>query len=183
MLASLATPLIGPPVVAALIGAEVPIDAGLLALRLGAMIAAGTVVAILLRRMLGPERIRARARAFDGIAALVMILFVIPLFDDFWTLLAADAGRSLRLVALVLAANTGMMLLVAVALARRLRRAHAHAAGLMWGNRAVAIYLAALPAEPLLTLYVALYQVPMLLTPLVMERVFGRNPLPPHRRS
>ena len=183
VLASLATPLIGPPVVAALIGAEVPIDAGLLALRLGAMIAGGTVVAVVLRRVLGPERIRARARTFDGLAAIAMILFVIPLFDGFWTLLTTDAERSLRVAALALAANTGLMLAVAALLARRLRRAHAHAAGLMWGNRTVAIYLAALPAEPLLTLFVALYQIPMLLTPLVMERVFGRNPLSAGSRS
>ena len=174
VLATLVLPLIGPLVVEALIGAAVPIDPVRLALRLGAMIAGGAVLALVLRRLVGPARIRARARAFDGVAALAMILFVIPLFDGFWGLMLADPGRSLRVVLLVLAANTGLMLAVAAVLALRAPEARARAAGLMWGNRTVALYLAALPADPLFTLYVALYQVPMLFTPLVMERVFGR---------
>ncbi|HUF56923.1 MAG TPA: hypothetical protein VMM55_10240 [Thermohalobaculum sp.] len=176
VLATLALPLIGPIVVEALIGAAVPIDAARLALRLGMMIAGGAALALLLRRLVGPARIRARARAFDGLAALAMIVFVIPLFDGFWRLMLADPVQSLRVVLLVLATNTGLMLAVAAGLARAGPRARAHAAGLMWGNRTVALYLAALPAEPLFTLYVALYQFPMLFTPLVMERVFGRAP-------
>lgn len=174
VLASLLTPLVGTVVVAALLGAAVPIDAASLALRLGAMIAAAAVLSVSLRRLLGPERIRARARAFDGIATIAMILFVVPLFDGFWGLIAEDPARAIGAVALVLAANTGLMLAVAMVLRRARPPALADAAGLAWGNRTVALYLAALPPDPFFTLFVALYQVPMLFTPLILERVFGR---------
>ena len=47
---------------------------------------------------------------------------------------------------------------------------------MMWGTRNVSIYFAALPADPLFGLYVALYQIPMLFTPLVLGRVLrGRR--------
>jgi hypothetical protein len=78
---------------------------------------------------------------------------------------------------LVLAANMGVQ--VAVVLTARRGGAEAGlagSAGLMWGNRNVSIYLAALPPDPLFGLYVALYQLPMLFTPLVLGRVLrGRR--------
>lgn len=175
VLASLATPLVGPLVAGALLGAAVPLDPAMLALRLGAMILLGIGLGAGLRRLIGPARIAAHARAFDGVAALVMILFVVPLFDGFWSLVAADPGRAGQAAMLALLLNTGVLLAVAIGLARVAPPPRARAAALVWGNRTVAIYLAALPPEPFLALYVALYQVPMLFTPLVMERVFGRR--------
>jgi hypothetical protein len=54
----------------------------------------------------------------------------------------------------------------------------------MWGNRNVAIYLAALPPDPLFGLYVALYQLPMLFTPLVLGRLLrGRRAANPAARG
>ena len=44
------------------------------------------------------------------------------------------------------------------------------ALGILWGNRTVAIYLAALPPDPQVTLFVALYQFPMYFTPLLLQR-------------
>ena len=43
----------------------------------------------------------------------------------------------------------------------------------MWGNRNAALALASLPPDPLLTLYVALYQFPMYFTPLIMRPIVG----------
>ena len=40
---------------------------------------------------------------------------------------------------------------------------------MFWGNRTVAIYLAALPHDPQFALFVALYQFPMYLTPLLFK--------------
>ena len=56
---------------------------------------------------------------------------------------------------------------------RRANQGPAGAAGRMWGNRNVALYLAALPPDPLFGLYVACYQLPMLFTPLVLGRLLG----------
>jgi hypothetical protein len=48
-------------------------------------------------------------------------------------------------------------------------RETAGATALIWGNRNAALALAALPPDPLFTLYVALYQFPMYFTPLVIR--------------
>lgn len=171
--ASLAAPFLGPLAVAALLGEAVPIDPGPLALRMAAMIAAGALAATLVRRLAGPARIHAHTRAFDGVAALALLVFVIPLFDGFWAAILADPARAGALLLLAVAVNYGTQALLARGLMRPLGRGSAGAAGLTWGNRTVALYLAALPPDPVFGLYVALYQLPMLLTPLVMARVLG----------
>lgn len=175
VLASVIAPFLGPVVTKALLGDAVPVDAVALALRMAAMIAAGTVMALALRRLLGTEAIRRHGGAFDGVATVILVLFVVPLFDGFWTVVGAMPGFALATLGLVLAANWGPQLLVAAGLRRAAAPDIAGAAGLMWGNRNVSIYLAALPPDPLFGLYVAFYQFPMLFTPMVMGRILGRR--------
>jgi len=173
---SLLTPFIGPVVIKALLGAAVPIDAQDLALRLAGLIAGGTVLALAVRRIAGRERIERYGQAFDGIATIVLVLFVIPLFDGFWDLAQANPGFALATFGLVLAVNWGAQLVAAGILGRATDPALGGAAALMWGNRNVGTYLAALPPDPLFTLFVGLYQLPMLFTPLVMGRLLrGRH--------
>jgi len=172
VVASLANPFIGPAVTKALLGEAVPLDAFDLALRMAAMIAAGVVAALALRRLIGAARIARHGGAFDGVATVVMLLFVIPLFDGFWDVARSLPWFALGTCALVLAANWGAQVVVALGV-RRASPGQAGAAGLMWGNRNVSIYLAALPPDPLFGLYVALYQLPMLFTPLVLGRLLG----------
>lgn len=176
--ASLVTPVAGPLVTKALLGEAVPIHGADLALRVAAMVAAGTVMALALRRLLGPETIRSHRAAFDGVATIVLVLFVVPLYDGFWAMVSAMPGFALATLALVLAANWGPQVVVAAMLRRAAAPDVAGAAGLMWGNRNVSIYLAALPPDPLFGLYVALYQFPMLFTPVVMGRLLGRGARP-----
>lgn len=173
--ASLVTPVAGPLVTKALLGEAVPIHGADMALRVAAMVAAGTVLALALRRLLGPETIKRHRGAFDGIATIVLVLFVVPLYDGFWALVGAMPGFASATLALVLAANWGPQLAVLAALRRAVPPDLAGAAGLMWGNRNVSIYLAALPPDPLFGLYVAFYQFPMLFTPMVMGRLLGRG--------
>jgi hypothetical protein len=181
ILASLTAPFVGPVVTKALLGEAVPLDAFDLALRMAAMIAAGVAAALAVRRLLGAARIAAHGGAFDGVATVVLVLFVIPLFDRFWEVVLGFPWFALGTLALVLAANWGVLALVAIAGRRAAGRVGADpglagSAGLMWGTRNVSIYFAALPPDPLFGLYVALYQLPMLFTPLVLGRVLrGRK--------
>jgi predicted Na+-dependent transporter len=174
--ASLATPFIGPVVIKLLLGETVPLDAVQMALRVAALVGGGTLAAVVVRHLAGPETIRRHAGAFDGVATVVLLLFVIPLFDGFWDLVRGAPWFALGTLGLVLAANWGAQALVAGGLRREADPDQAGAAGLMWGNRNVSLYLAALPPDPLFTLYVGFYQIPMLYTPLVMARVLrGRK--------
>ncbi len=170
---SLATPFIGPAVTKALLGEAVPLDALDLTLRVAAMIGAGWVLALIVRRVAGPERIERNRGAFDGVAAIVLILFVIPLYDRFWEVVGTMPGYAAGTLALVLLANFGTQALVAAGMRRTTEPAFAGAAGLMCGNRNVSLYLAALPPDPLFGLYVAFYQFPMLFTPMVMGRLLA----------
>lgn len=171
--ASLAAPVFGPLAVSLLLGESVPIEPLPLAIRMAGMILAGALAATLVRRLAGAERIRSHAMAFDGVAAMALLVFVIPLFDGFWETVLSDPGLALALLVLAVGVNFGTQALLARSLATRIGRAEAGAAGLMWGNRTVALYLAALPPDPVFGLYVALYQLPMLFTPLVMAKVLG----------
>ena len=176
VVASLATPFIGPAVTKALLGEAVPLDTFDLALRVAAMIALGVAAALAVRRAVGAERVARYGGAFDGVATVALVLFVIPLFDGFWGLVLSQPWFALGTLALVLAANWGAQVAVALAARRGTGPELAGSAALMWGNRNVSIYFAALPPDPLFGLYVAFYQLPMLFTPLVLGRVLrGRG--------
>ena len=169
--ASLLTPILGPLAISlALPGTEVPIDPLPLALRLAAMIAGGVVAAIVIRALVGAERIGRNGAIFDGIAAFGMLLFVFPLFDRIAGVILENPLRALFVLALCFAFNIGVNLATRAALRTRLKPEDAGAAGVFMGNRTIAIYLAALPFEPVFALFVALYQFPMYFTPLLLQR-------------
>ena len=149
------------------------------------MIAGGVVAALVVRRLFGADRIIRYRGTFDGVSTAVLLLFVIPLFDGFWDVVLGLPWFAFATLALVLAANWGAQVAVAVGMRRAAPQRGtgpelAGSVGLMWGNRNVSIYFAALPPDPLFGLYVAFYQLPMLFTPLVLGWILrepkGRHP-------
>ena len=174
VIASLLAPLIMPLMVSVLLDTGAPIDGWTLMLRLAAMIGAGTLIALVLRHGLGPGRITRNATGFDGLSAVIMVLFLFPLFEGLPARISADPARALGIVGLVLAANLGAQALSFFPARHRLGHENGGAAALMWGNRNAALARAALPGDPVFTLYVALYQIPMYFTPLLMRRLYRR---------
>lgn len=173
MVASLLAPVIGPVMVRLLLGETVPVDALALGLRVAAIIAGGAAGALILRRIMGPARIAAQSRAFDGIAAIVMWLVVVAVLEGAADQVIAAPGLAFGIFLLAIGANFGVQLLAGPIL-RLVWPGQAGAAALIWGNRTVALYLAALPYDPVFALYVAFYQVPMLFTPLVTGPFLAR---------
>lgn len=169
--ATVLTPLLGPLTVALLLPEAAALSAPVLGLKLGAMIAGGTLIGLAIRRGAGPARMAAQARAFDGIGVIALVIFVIPLFDGVPALIVADPARAALVLAVAVAANLGVNLVLRAGLVRRLPAADAGAYGILFGNRTIALYLAALPADPRFAVFVALYQVPMLLTPLALKAI------------
>lgn len=178
--ASLLTPLLGPATVALFLPGAAAVAAPDLALRLGLMIAGAGVVAVAIRRGAGPARLARNAGAMDGFGVIALVVFVIPLFDGVPAMILDAPGRAATVLALAVVANTGITLAVRAALLRGagLEAADSGAAGLVAGNRTIAIYLAALPPDPAFTLFVALYQVPMLLTPAILQALGIRKSAP-----
>lgn len=167
LMASLLTPLIGPVVALLLLGDAVPVDPVALGLRVAVMIVGGALGALALQAAMGWERIQANAKRFDGLAAIAMWLVVAAVLDGAGARILASPEEAIGILLLALAFNFGGQIVWA-ALFRRISPDCAGAAGLMWGNRTVALYLAALPFDPVFALYVAFFQIPMLFTPLAM---------------
>jgi predicted Na+-dependent transporter len=174
VIGSFLAPVSMPLVARGLLGDAVPIESAEMAGRLALLIGAATVCAVVVRRILGPPRIERHRLSFDGLAALTMIMFLFPLFLGMMDLIRDQPGFALATFALVIAANIGIQIVALPGC--RLVAGHetGGATALMWGNRNAGLSLAALPDNPLFTLYVALYQFPMYFTPLVMRPLMGR---------
>jgi predicted Na+-dependent transporter len=173
IIASLITPLIGPVVVLVLLGDTVALDVTALAARLALIILGGTVAALVVRRTLGADRIEHHHVAFDGITAIGMLLFLLPVFDGVIGRIAEAPLFALALLGLVFATNFGLQYLAYKTAHRVTDDATAGATGILWGNRNVTLYLASVPDNPVFTLYVALYQFPMYFTPLIMRHLYA----------
>lgn len=173
--ATLATPVLGALTVAALLPGGATLPMGDLALRLGLMIAAALALAVAIRRLAGPERMASNAAVMDGIGVITLVIFVIPIFDGVPALIAAAPLAALGVLALAVAVNLGATLALRAGLRPFLADRDAGAVGLAFGNRNISMYLAALPYDPVFTLFVALYQVPMLLTPLILRFFASRR--------
>lgn len=174
---TLLTPLVGPAMLPLLLGADLPLAAGPLALRLMLTLTGAVAVALILRVVAGPARIAAAGRSFDGIVALAMAAFFLALFDGFVDLVAADPARAAGLALAAVILNTATVLAVA-RIGRAAGMAEAAGLGVAAGNRTVALYLAVLPPDPVAQLFTALYQIPMSLTP-----ALGRWLQPPSAAS
>lgn len=172
IVASLMTPFIGPLVVLFLIGDTVPLDGLRLAGQLGLIILGGTLAALTIRWGFGAARIERHKLAFDGVTAIGMLVFLLPVFDGVVGYVTRDPLLALGLLALVIIVNFGLQVLAHRAARRVTADGIAGAVGILWGNRNVTLFLAAAPDSPLFSLYVALYQFPMYFTPLVMRRLF-----------
>jgi predicted Na+-dependent transporter len=173
IVASFLTPLTGPIVILFLLGETVPMDGWTLAGKLGLIIALGTLTALLARRALGPARIERHGTAFDGVTAIGMLFFLLPVFDGFVAAVMAGPMLALAILLLAFATNFGLQFLTFRASRLAVSHEAAGATGILWGNRNVTLFLASVPESPVFSLYVALYQFPMYFTPLIMRPVYA----------
>ena len=158
VLCSLIMPVVGPLIVAALVGDTLDLSPVMLGLRMAAMIFSGAVAAMILRHVIGVDRIARNASALDGVAALGFLLFILPLFDGMG---AAVAARPWLAASLFVFATILMVGPSLIAHLFKPKGDDAGALGIVWGARSVAIFFAALPPDPVFSIFVALYQIPM----------------------
>lgn len=133
------------------------------------LIISATGAGVLVNKALESRCIKLSTAALDGVASITLALMVIGLMSG----IHAPGVRIEHLLitlAVALVINLGYQMLGAT-IARALKHAPDRiiCAGVINGNRNIALYLAALPAsftEPLL-LFIACYQIPMYLTPLI----------------
>lgn len=115
-------------------------------------------------------------QAIDGVSALVLSLMVIGLMSTFHS---PDTSVSDVVVMLLLAImiNVGLQGLGVIgSQILKDEKMHTISTGVVYGNRNIALFLTALPAVQMesLLLFIACYQVPMYLTPLIGDLFYRR---------
>jgi len=144
-------------------------EVALTALRLTVVIAAAVACAFTVRRVFFPDPGPEGVQALDGLAAITLAVIVVGLMSAVGPALAEDPGGLALWMLLAFAVNFGQQVGTRLA-------GGSVAASVAGGNRNIALFLVALPVavtDPIL-IFIGCYQVPMYLTPLVMERFYGK---------
>ncbi|MDX1433455.1 MAG: hypothetical protein R3286_13510 [Gammaproteobacteria bacterium] len=146
-----------------------------LSLRLGALIGGCFVMALLVRRALGRERLARWREPLDGASLVLLLLFAVAIMHGVADLVVSDAPGVLRLVLAAFAANVALQLAgIPVALARG--RQASLTVAYATGNRNMGLLLAVLPGEvPGETLvFFALAQFPIYILPALLEPFYRK---------
>ena len=171
VLSSLAAPFTGPFIASFLLQDIIQIDAVSLFLKLVAMMAGGGMMAVLLKKTVGKAQIEAHADFFNGLSALAMLVFLVSVLNGGWDVLFLQPELSFSLLMLAVIINFGMQSLwVCLGCLRKSGsfRTLSPVISVVSGNRNIGLYFAALPADPVFSLFTAIYQIPIYLTPIFL---------------
>ena len=179
LLTNLLAPLTGPYLGEYLLGEVVPVSSAMLCMRLGAILGGGLVLALLAKYVLGSDRIEANKQKLDGLSTIAMLAFLLPVFDGIGALVIVVPTLALTCVGLACGLNFGSQIIIFLGgrLIVHLSKVKAaknscwpegtRSVAVVSGNRNLGLYFAALPADPIFSLFVAAYQLPLYLTPMV----------------
>jgi BASS family bile acid:Na+ symporter len=175
LVGTLLVPLIAPPITWALTGADLAIGMGAFATRLGMVVGVPLLLSLLGRRLAGPRRLDAVGPALDGLTVWLLAAFGVGVMDGVGAQLLAEPAWVLEATLAACATSAGLNLATTVMLLPLGTRIAA-TAGMLSGFRSMALYLAVLPAaaDPRVTLFFALYQIPLYVGPLVMAPIYRR---------
>lgn len=147
------------------------------ALRLTLVIGVSAGLAYFLRATFFKQIGQSQLIAVDGFSVIVMSVVVIGLMYALGPAIFSEPLMVLVTVFVVFAANFGLQILSYYFLRWWVLEEDRVGISVVAGNRNMALFLAALPAsitEPLL-LFIACYQLPMYLTPLLLSKLYRSN--------
>jgi BASS family bile acid:Na+ symporter len=175
LLSTLLLPFTAPPLALGLLGIDLAISIGGLTARLALVVGLPLLLSLAIRALAGPARLARYGRAVDGAVVLLVVLYGFGVMDGVLARLLAEPGFVAGGLALAFAGSFGLNVLTALAF-RPAGRDLSLSAGLLSGNRNMALYLAVLPAatDPRVLLFFALCQFPLFLSPFLLRPVYGR---------
>ena len=169
VLTSLAAPFTGPFLAAWLLSDIAAIDQLALFIKITGMICGGTVIALIGRVFLGRKKIEDKRYVFDGLSALAMLIFLLPVFNGMAEKIVVAPILAAHLCLLAITMNMGaQIILLGFSRVLSKRSSTLQVLAIVTGNRNVGLYFAALPPEPVFALFTAMYQIPLYLTPLII---------------
>jgi predicted Na+-dependent transporter len=156
-------------------GLGVGVDIFALVLRLAAIILGAFAVALLLRRLVGENRVRGWARPLDAATVALVTVIGIGVMHDIGLALRSDPLDWLGIFALTFALNI-CSLVLAVAAFWAMGRDEAFAAGLCASVKNMAVMVAAVlgTVDPRIALVVITAQLPIFFAPVIMRPLFAR---------
>ena len=174
VLGTAAFPLTALPVLMLLPQLGPPALVILAALNLLLIIVLATGLGFALRKRLFPDPTDGQIKALDGLSVLAFSFIVIGLMAPLTPALRSDPMSVAKWVLLAFAISYLLQLLTLVALRRSALRPVAGPLSIGAGNRNIAIFLVALPAEVLapLMIFIGCWQLPMYLTPMLLPRLY-----------
>jgi len=112
----------------------------------------------------------------DGASTIIMAVVVLGLMAAIHSEINTAPMNLLKTLMFAISANFGLQIITTLVLARSRYAQYSVALGLIAGNRNISLFIttvALMKTQPLL-LFVACYQIPMYLTPLVMGRFYDK---------
>ncbi len=173
--ATLLTPLTVPPLALALLGLELDIGVVEFMSRLSLVVAAAFAAALVIRRLIGRERLPRVATHLDGLVVAVMLVFAVAIMDGVTATLMTRPMTVALWLAVAFVANPALQTAGALAFAW-LGRRRALTVGLVSGNCNMGLLLAAFPpgTDFDVVLYFAVAQLPMYMLPAVLLPLYRR---------
>tara|TARA_R110002110_G_scaffold18457_34_gene77421 strand:+ start:1887 stop:2825 length:939 start_codon:yes stop_codon:yes gene_type:complete len=177
VLGTAAFPLTVLPVLAVLPQAGDSTQVALAAVKLLGIIVAATGVGFALRAWVFPRPDAARIKTLDGASVLAFSFIVVGLMAALNPALRADPWGVALWALLAFSISYLLQLATLLILRRTALRPLAGPLALGAGNRNIAIFLVALPAEVLapLMIFIGCWQLPMYLTPILLPRLYKRT--------
>jgi BASS family bile acid:Na+ symporter len=175
VLSTLLVPFTAPPLALGLMGIDLAISIQGLMARLALIVLLPLTVALVIRRVVPPARLARASGAVDGTVVMLLVIYGIGVMDGMMAKLLAEPAWVAGGLALAFIGNFGLNAATAAAFWAVGPRV-ALAAGLLSGNRNMALYLAVLPAatDPRILLFFALCQFPLFLSPFLLRPVYDR---------
>ena len=177
IISSLAAPFTGPFIASLILQDIAAIDPLPLFFKLAVMIFGGGLIAFTAQMMLGRHTIERHGDICNGLSALAMLIFLVPVFNGMGGVIRSDlalAGYFLILATVMLFGIQIMFLLLAYLTATRNLGSVGEVLTVVTGSRNVGLYFAALPPDPAFALFTAIYQIPLYLTPLMLGALSAR---------
>jgi predicted Na+-dependent transporter len=175
VLSTLLVPFTAPPLALGLMGIDLSISLGGLMARLALIVGLPLLLALLIRRVTPPDRLAGWSAVVDGTVVLLLVMYGIGVMDGMQAKLLAEPAWVAGGLALAFLGNFGLNAATALAFLPAGQRV-ALAAGLLSGNRNMALYLAVLPAatDARILLFFALCQFPLFLSPFLLRPIYDR---------
>ncbi|PHQ66492.1 MAG: hypothetical protein COB93_11910 [Sneathiella sp.] len=173
-------PFIAPPILILASEFDIQLDAGAIFIKLLYIVGGAIVVGSSLRYALGPDRTQRLGHAFDGVTTFLLLAFLMAVMGPGTKVLLGNPAMALWVCAIALAANFGTNILFSLVseymFSGKFAKPGKLAAtiGLIGGNRNFALMVPVLPPEIFagVVVFLAFYQVPIYLTPLLERWVF-----------